>query len=151
MLQRHALDVARFQVLPHAAPSQQIPAMIRRHAVKPRVEWPRSIVLFQLAAQFGEDLRRGVLGVLSGGHGPPAEPENRGRELAIKLRPGLGIPVPRLSDCPLQPCVLSSGFHLGLHICLRTTAPLSYTNSSFRRARNSNSAGCIFSRAASIE
>src|SRR5579859_7704342 len=112
--------------------------MVRRHAVKPRVEWPRRIVLFQLAAQFGENLRRGVLGVLPGGHGTPAESENRGRELAIKLRPGLGVSVPCLSDCPLQPCVLSSGFHLGLHICLRTASALSYINSSPLRAVTGN-------------
>src|SRR5690348_4382808 len=40
VLQRHAFNVSRFQILANTAASQQIPALVSGHAVEPGVKWP---------------------------------------------------------------------------------------------------------------
>ncbi len=94
MLQRHIFHIARFLVLADFPPPQHIPAVVRRHLVKPGGERPRCVVLHQLVLQFHENFHRGVFGIFARRQGTPAEPEDCRRVLPVKLPPGLGVTRP---------------------------------------------------------
>ena len=67
--------------------------MVCSHPVKPRREWPGGVILADFLTHLHEDLSCGVLSILTRWQGPPAEPENRRGVLAVKIAPGVRIPL----------------------------------------------------------
>ena len=94
MLQWHVFQIVRFLVLTNSPPPQRIPAVIRRHLVKPGRKRPRRVVLHQLVLQFHEYFHGGVFGIFTRRQGTPAEPEYRGCVIPVELAPSLRVTRP---------------------------------------------------------
>src|ERR1700688_121757 len=84
--------------------------MIRGHRVQPGAERAAGVILRKLLSDLDENVHGGVFGVLASGHRPAAEPENRGRVLAIKFAPSL-----RVAGLGLGDTLLSNGLFRGAH------------------------------------
>src|ERR1700722_7627112 len=98
MLERQCIQIAGLEILANAAAAQSVPAVIARDFIEPRGERARRIICPEFLAHLHEYFRGRVFCIFPRRQQPAAESENRRRELAIQLAPGVVVSRPDLGQ-----------------------------------------------------